>query len=338
MHEYRGVIHVHSAYSDGTGSIDRIVGAAGKARADFVILTDHNTMKARDDGHEGWRNGVLLLVGEEITPDTNADHYLAFNISSTIEPSRDPAENIAAVKSRGGIGVIAHPTGGAFVKGEFIEYPWTDWEAGPFDGIEIWNHVYDITGKAKSAFEVILRIIFPWMAPGGPAPGVLETWDYYVCERGRKVVAIGGVDAHGILSDYECDFATVSTYIFTAEPLTGRFQHDSALVYAALREGRCFVGADKVADASLFRCHVKSGGKLVQMGGTAQLASGATLVVSSPKPGLIRVIHDGGLLLEQWGVGLETELDRPGAYRVEVMRKVCRRHVPWIFGNHILVE
>lgn len=337
MHEYRGVIHVHSTYSDGTGSIGRIVSAARRVRADFVILTDHNTMKAREDGHEGWHGGVLLLVGEEITPDTKADHYLAFDIASTIKPSRDPAENIEAVQRQGGIGIIAHPTGGAFVKGEYMEYPWTNWEAGLFGGIEVWNHVYDITGKAKNLLELALRVMFPWTAPCGPEQGVLETWDYYVSDRGRRVVAIGGVDGHGILSDYEDDFATVSTYILTSDPFNGAFKHDSALVYGALREGRCFVGANKVADASSFRCHVESGGELVQMGGTAKLSRGAALAVSSPKPGLIRVIHDGRLLEERWGVSLETQLEQRGAYRVEVRRKVCGRHMPWIFGNHISV-
>ncbi len=329
MHEYRGVMHIHSTYSDGKGCIDKIARAANKARADFVILTDHNTMKAREDGHEGWHEHTLVLVGEEITPDTNADHYLAIDIASAIVPSRDPAENVEAVRRQGGIGIIAHPTGGAFVKGEYMEYPWTNWEAGQFSGIEVWNHVYDITGKAKNIFQLALYVLFPWMAPYGPEEGVVETWDYYV--------AVGGVDAHGIMSDYEDDFVTISTYILTPDPFDGTFEHDSALVYAALREGRCFVGADKVADASSFRCYVESGGELVQMGGTARLARGATLTASSPRPGLIRVIHDGVPLAEEWGSSLVAGLDRRGAYRVEVKRKACGRYVPWIFGNHIYV-
>ena len=148
---------------------------------------------------------------------------------------------------------------------------------------------------------------------------------------------MGGVDAHGIIGDYKEDFVTVSTYILAPDAFNGEFEHDSALVYAAMREGRCFVGADKVANASSFRCHVESGGELVQMGGIARLARGANLAVSSPKPGLIRVIHDGGTLAEEWGSSLAIRLDRRGAYRVEVKRKACRRYVPWIFGNHIYV-
>ena len=337
MHEYRGVIHVHSTYSDGKGCVDRIADAANRTRADFVILTDHNTMKAREEGHEGWHRGTLLLVGEEITPDTNADHYLAFGIATAIAPSPDPAKNVEAVRRQGGIGIIAHPTGGAFVKGTYVEYPWTNWEAGTFAGIEIWNHIYDITGKSRNIIQLVLYVLFPWLSPYGPEEGVLETWDYYVSQRGRRVVAIGGVDAHGIIGDYEDDFVTVSTYILTPEPFNGAFGHDSALVYAAIREGRCFVGADKVANASSFRCQVESGGDLVEMGGTASLARGATLTVSSPKPGLISVIRDGELLAEEWSSSLAIGLDRRGAYRVEVKRKACRRYMPWIFGNHIYV-
>lgn len=148
---------------------------------------------------------------------------------------------------------------------------------------------------------------------------------------------MGGVDAHGIIGDYEEDFVTVSTYVLTPDPFNGAFEHDSASVYAAIREGRCFVGADKVANASSFRCHVESGGQPVQMGGTARLARGANLTVSAPEPGLIRVIHDGVPVAEEWGSSLAIVLDRRGAYRVEVKRKACRRYVPWIFGNHIYV-
>ena len=337
MHEYRGVIHVHSTYSDGKGCIEEIVRAAHRARANFVILTDHNSMKAREDGHEGWHGRVLLLVGEEITPDTNADHYLAFDLNHVIMPSANPAENVEAVRRQGGMGVVAHPTGGAFVKGEYMEYPWTNWEAGQFAGIEVWNHVYDITGKAKNLFQLALHFFFPWTAPYGPEKGVLETWDYFVSERGMRIVAIGGVDAHGLLTDYADDFNTVSTYILTPEPFDGIFQHDSALVYRALRDGRCFVGANKVADASSFRCYVECGSQPVPMGGAARLAKGATLIVSAPRPGLIRVICDGEPLREEWGRSLEATLERRGAYRVEVRLRACGRYVPWIFGNHIFV-
>lgn len=338
MHEYRGVFHVHSTFSDGLAPVEKIMEEANYAQADFVVLTDHNTLRAKEEGLEGWHGRCLLLVGEEITPDTNADHYLALDISKEISASASPSANVEAVKRQGGIGFIAHPTGGAMIKAEFMEYPWTDWDAGPFDGIEIWNHTYDVTGRAKNVLQLIVFVLFPVFAHGGPVDSVLATWDYFAASYRRHIAGIGGVDAHGIMSMYRDSFHTVSTYILTPEPFTGSLSHDSALVYSALRSGRCFVGADKVDDASGFRCQVVgSDDNVIEMGGTIPAAEVGTLNVSSPRAGLIRLVHNGVVVVEQYGKTLEAKLSRPGAYRVEVRHRVCRRYLPWIFGNHVFV-
>jgi len=336
-HEYRGVIHVHSTFSDGRGDIDQIMLEANHADVDFLILTDHNTIEAKLRGYEGWHDCCLLVVGEEITPKTKADHYLALDIPCAIDPSDDPAKNIAAVRKAGGIGIIAHPTGGAVVKGEYLEYPWTDWDAGPFDGIEIWNHTYDITGKAKNIFELIFYVLFPKAAKAGPIQDVLDTWDRYSLSQSRRIIGIGGTDSHGLLSRYSDDFKTVCTYILAKEAFNYDAAHDIALVYEALRAGRCFVGADKVAKASGFKCEVVCGDNAVQMGGRACLSRGACLNVHAPEPGLIRIIHNGDVILEEKGVDLEAALESPGVYRVEVKRRVYGRYVPWIYGNHFFL-
>jgi len=43
LHEYVGVIHVHSTYSDGSRSIPDIASIAGEVDLDYVFMTDHNT-------------------------------------------------------------------------------------------------------------------------------------------------------------------------------------------------------------------------------------------------------------------------------------------------------
>ena len=67
MHEYVGSIHLHSLYSDGGGTVREITAAARRAGLDYVVLTDHDTLRPRDDGWPGWRDGVLLMIGVEIT-------------------------------------------------------------------------------------------------------------------------------------------------------------------------------------------------------------------------------------------------------------------------------
>jgi len=45
MNEYVGAIHIHSVYSDGTGNIEDIAQAAYETGLDFIMMTDHNTLK-----------------------------------------------------------------------------------------------------------------------------------------------------------------------------------------------------------------------------------------------------------------------------------------------------
>ena len=48
------------------GPADRAGGR--RAKADVVLLTDHDTLAAKRNGEEGWYGDVLLLVGEEVSP------------------------------------------------------------------------------------------------------------------------------------------------------------------------------------------------------------------------------------------------------------------------------
>jgi predicted metal-dependent phosphoesterase TrpH len=66
MHDLSCVVHLHSTHSDGTGTVREIARAAARARADVVLLTDHDTMAARRLGEEGWYGDVLLIAGDEI--------------------------------------------------------------------------------------------------------------------------------------------------------------------------------------------------------------------------------------------------------------------------------
>ena len=80
MIEYAGAIHIHSIYSDGSGEVTDIAGFAAESDLDFIILTDHNTLRALHEGFEGWYGKTLLLVGCEINDKENKNHYLAFGV------------------------------------------------------------------------------------------------------------------------------------------------------------------------------------------------------------------------------------------------------------------
>ena len=81
LYDYAGAIHIHSTLSDGSGTVPEIVGDARAAGLDFIMLTDHEHLQARDLGYEGWHDDLLCLVGEEVTPRFH-NHYLAFDIDA----------------------------------------------------------------------------------------------------------------------------------------------------------------------------------------------------------------------------------------------------------------
>jgi len=62
----RGVVHVHTNRSDGTGSIDDVIRAAATAGLKFVIVTDHGDATRAPDLPD-YRDGVLYIDAVEIS-------------------------------------------------------------------------------------------------------------------------------------------------------------------------------------------------------------------------------------------------------------------------------
>ena len=71
MHEYILNLHIHTPYSDGTGSHKEIAQAALRAGIDIVIVTDHNVwVKGPEGYYQDGEKRVLLMVGEEVHDQT----------------------------------------------------------------------------------------------------------------------------------------------------------------------------------------------------------------------------------------------------------------------------
>lgn len=257
MKDYSGVIHIHTRFSDGGGTPEDIIKAAHKTDVDFLIVTDHNTLKFKEEGWEGWHNKVLVLVGEEITPPRN--HYLALNIDKKIEADRKtPAVYIDEVRQQGGLGFIVHPFCHRKISLPFIkDRPWTAWDAEGFSGLEIWSYMIDWIAPVN-LFNLPFYYFHPQEAIAGPRKETLQVWDKMTQER--QVVAVGGVDAHAKgffplwwlkIFPYEELFKTVRTHI-----LVDKFEYDiekdKNRVYGALEQGHCYVAYDFYHSSSGF--------------------------------------------------------------------------------------
>jgi len=346
MRDYAGVIHVHTRYSDGSGTIDDILKAARKTNVDFLVVTDHNTLRVKEEGLEGWYNETLLLAGQEITSRRN--HYLALGIDKEIEvDSKPPSVYVEEVRKQGGLGFIAHPCCRKKRSIPFIrERSWTAWDVRGFTGLELWSYMIDWVNPIN-LLNLPYYYLFPEKAITGPKKDDLKIWDKLT--RTTQVVAIGGVDAHAKpflpfwwlkIFPYEKIFKTVRTHV-----LIDRFEKnihkDKQKVYDALARGHCYLSYDLYHDSTgfEFKAEAKDNNRdscegTAIMGDKLKFTPGLRLIIKSPRKALIKVVHNGDCFLQKKADGLTLDIEEPGVYRVEAY---IDDH-PWVFTNPIYIK
>ena len=355
LHDLACAVHLHSDYSDGTATIPELMEAAREAERDVVLLTDHDTLGAKDDGHEGWHGSVLLGVGVEVTP--RAGHFLAFGLEKRIKHKGIKEADIPiAVAEAGGFGFVAHPwSRGARILeryGRFVRrggvHGWKDLNGDAIAGIELWSLTTDASEDWRGPVDAIRYMWNPERQLDGPRREDLETWDL-ICQT-RRFVAIGGLDAHqhGIRvrgriwspmrnARY---FGMLSTYVsLTEAPLGGEHgQADLELVYEALREGRCYLSVDAIAPGRGFRFWGEDAQGTRALMGEERPAGVWTLRASAPEEARVVLLRNGEVLTEFRGHSLEHEVSEPGSYRVEAHRDWRGRERPWIYSNPIYLR
>jgi len=348
LFEYVGNLHIHTTHSDGGGSTKEIAAVARTVGLDFIALNDHSYLAQLHLEEEGYYKGILVLVGSEIG--TRSHHYLAYDIKNQVDgEGYSPQELIDAVSTQGGFGFLAHP----FEKGmHFLEkgvaYTWNDWSVKGYTGICIWNFSSRWKENVKSFWHGVFHLIFKTYTLRGPSQKTLATWDR-VCSK-RRVVAIGGSDAHGSPMkmgflkltplSYRYLLRTINTHVLTTAALTGDLRRDKGIIYHSLREGNCFIAHDGLCPAKGFRFSFnrEKGKRRLLMGQEGRFSPGV-LEVRLPRRGLIRVMKDGSPFKRAHGSGLSIKIDEGGVYRVEVFRRtVLFGSRPWIFSNPIYLR
>ncbi len=348
LYTYPGNIHVHSTYSDGSGSIKQIAIDAARAGLSFVMITDHETLEGLAE--EGLHCKVITLVGMEINRSSN--HYLAFDLERPVHSNEDcPQEVIDEVNRHGGFGIIAHP----FEKGSpYLEkgqaYPWINWPVFGFTGLEIWNYSSHWRGLHPSLLRTIYHFFFNRKAAmRGAPPEVLALWDCYNAS-GHRVIGIGGSDAHafryrfGFLSlqifSYHFIFSTINTYLLLEEELAEDFQMAKIQILSAIKDGSCYISFDSLAKGSGFNFCAASGQQRYLMGSALTYTPGLTLEARVPeKRAHFRLIRNGRVIYTGSGSGLRFPVEQPGVYRLEVFYKtLLGRPRPWIYSNPIFIN
>ncbi len=339
-YHYAGAIHVHTTESDGTKSLEEVAAIGKRSGLDFIMFTDHMNLNNREQAREGIYDGLLAVVGYEQNDRQDKNHYLLFETPGVYDKNMTVAEYVAAGAKDGALGIIAHPDEVRDRMGKYPPYPWTDWSATGFTGIELWNQMSEWMERLTPTNKLAMAFS-PRKSMVGPAPRTVERWDDL--NGTGKCVGVASVDAHAFpikvgpftveIFPYKVHFHSLITYIILPEPMSDTFATAKAQLYGALRDCRVFGANVRWGGAIDFRFAGQSGAERVVCGGRLSKAEGSRLEIRLPAKATIKLIGNGRELAKAHVAELEYGVSEPGIYRVEAWKDGrC-----WIFSNHIRV-
>ncbi|MCJ7733379.1 MAG: CehA/McbA family metallohydrolase [Anaerolineales bacterium] len=346
-------LHVHTRHSDGTGTHQDIAEAALNAGLQAVIVTDHNQLVQDQEGYYArGKNSVLLLIGEEIHDQTTQrenNHLLVFGVNQELANlAGDTQKLINTINNSGGLSFLAHPIDPAAPRFNQGDFSWDKWDVTGYTGIELWNGFSEFKTRLTSIPEAIWYAYNPKRIARGPIPETMEIWDQLTA-GGKKVVAVGGSDAHAMagnlgplkrtLFPYLFHFKCVNTHLILPTELTGDLAQDQGLIYEALAKGHAFIGYDLPYSSKGF--HFKGTGSNTNpiMGDETSLGDGITLKITLPiKTDCI--LYKDGQPVKNWQKreSCTYAVTEPGVYKVEAYIQYKGRRRGWIYSNPIYIR
>ena len=346
-------LHMHTTYSDGSGSHADIAHAAINTGLDAVIVTDHNVWVSGPDGYfqEGDQR-VLLMIGEEIHDQARQpqkNHLLVFGANRELATyASDLQRLLDSVEKTGGISFIAHPVDPAAPSVHEGDISWVDWDVHGYTGLELWNGFSEFKPRIKSRLHAIYYAFSPQRIARGPLPEALRRWDELL-STGEKVVAIGGSDAHShhmhmgplrrTVFPYEFHFRAINTHVLIPQPLGTDAASDSSMILEALRQGHCFIGYDLPAPTRGFHFIAHGMKSSAQMGDEIDHKGGITFQIRLPRKTECKLLKDGKPLRTWHNHDRCTYITaEPGVYRVEAYIDYLGMQRGWIFSNPIYVR
>ncbi len=290
----RGVYHIHTNRSDGSGTPDEVAEAAARAGLQFIILTDHGD-GTRPPDPPAYRSGVLTLDAVELN--TTGGHYAALGMPAAPYPfAGTPDAVIEDVTRLGGFGIAAHPGSPR------PSLRWNDWDAA-FDGLEWINGDSEWRDEprlpiARALATYLLRSPEAMATLLDRPSAVLEQWDRIALSR--RVLAIAGSDAHARLGfsqrtdpdmsaihvpvpGYTAMFRALSNHVVLDAPLSGRAAEDAERLLAALRNGRLYSVIDGLASPGGLSFTATSGTRSAQIGDDLAIEGDVQLRASSAR-------------------------------------------------------
>lgn len=207
--------HVHTLYSDGTGSVKDVLRAAEHKGLDGLAITDHDTLEGYFEA-KSCNSHLVVLPGYEVV--TDAGHILVIGLER-LPPNiggKKPSSYeslIEWVRFNGGLSILAHPAIGKLKMDRWMRHK-------P-DAIEVLNASYPFyclyVGRG---LKVSSRLGVAGVG-GSDAHSPLSIGDAYtvveVAKKGSIIEAIkrGRVKYGGGLSSPKMRLKTGAAYLFS---------------------------------------------------------------------------------------------------------------------------
>jgi hypothetical protein len=331
--EISGVFHIHSTLSDGKGSVAEIAGYAAEKGLDFAVITDHGNPNYESLESEGWKEGVLVLCGSELSE--NRGHLVAVGFKTPSSPfSHSAEEAVHQVQTLGGFTVIAHP------------YSKVQWSWGPaveYGGIEILSA--DSTLRQSLPLSLIylptllINPKFTFLKVLKRPEKNLSKWDSL--NANQHIFGYYSTDAHLL---YRALFSSLHLHIPLSKPLSKEFEQAKRQVCQSLGSGNFYSAVDGAAEARGFRFWAEQDNRTFKMGSVIPSTLKTTFHVTMPMGVKLeaRLLCDGAPVFQSpdraWSYPVT---DSTGTYRVEVYlkeRTPIKKDFPWILSNPIFLE
>jgi len=330
--EIKGAYHIHSTFSDGKKSVEKIAEAAARSSLDFCILTDHGSPNYKSMDSQGWKKGILVLAGSELS--VSRGHLVALDFKEPQENFSQNAELAAyRINQLNGFSIIAHP---------YSKTHWTWGEYSGYSGIEIIN-----------ADAMVKRNYFPLLAylpalliePEFPLLKImrypeknLKKWD--MLNKDYPVYAYYATDAHLF---YRPLFSLLRIHVPLEENLSTSFKKAKSQIFHALRNGCFYNSIDAAAPADGFQFWGDTGEKRIHMGESHPFNKSISLFIKTPDSIACRtvLIHNGDPVLIDSNNSVSFNPLEPGVYRVEVYlqeKTPLSKNCPWILSNPIFLR
>ncbi|MCK5056462.1 MAG: CIA30 family protein [Candidatus Aminicenantes bacterium] len=338
----KGVYHLHSVFSDGTGDLRKITGAASSRNLDFVILTDHGRPNIPCVKATAYYDHVLLIGGSEFS--LNCGHLAAagFSIPGYIFPP-EPQEAINDVIADKGVCFISHP---------YDRIAWTDWDVKDFTGIEVLS-----AASCAGKLSIFQFLAFLARYPFNHNYALLKTLHYpekniakwNEINRRGKYYGIYALDAHAKLPvtkkirfhfpSYKAMFEILTVYVKVDEEFSQEAGHAESSIILSLKKGHFFNVIEAIAPANGFEASFTGeDGNIIEMGDSSDAEAGVikiTLPFTFATDILVK--RNGGLYKKIPGntkKEVNLEVNQPGVYYIEVyVAKNSFKKLPWILTN-----